>query len=389
MNSSRDNNVVLVFEPASDAHWMKDVVQFPNALAEELFKKKAILLTRPNNYQQEIAQHIDLVFLGGMVRENETVFATSNFSAIVTDRQWYSEACKIAAKLGNILILYPWYGNPFKGAFSFKLRRWFKNKRGTVILKTDGLLQDRAAHHTTLKQRWKDLRQFYLIDKIIIENRRVYTDLRRYSPQFTSKLAYIPNCPVDIYSNEKLVRYSDRHNKILFVGRVDDWEKGADILLEAWINIASQITTWRLEIAGPCSKTFKEHWSNKLKVMNIEKSIHWVGPKDPVELITHYSSSKIVVCSSRKESGPIILSEAALSGCAFIGTMVGEIPEVLDGLPGLIQGSVTLEDQILYFIKHSEVAEAQSKMLLHRMKDRKWSLQIKKAFLTGQPTRKS
>ena len=49
MNNRKEDNVVIVFEAACDAHWMKDVVQFPNALAHDLLGKRAILIARANS----------------------------------------------------------------------------------------------------------------------------------------------------------------------------------------------------------------------------------------------------------------------------------------------------------------------------------------------------
>lgn len=379
--TKKEDNVVLVFEPACDAHWMKDVVQFPNALAQEMYNKNAILIARPNHKQEEIAKHIKMVFFGEPINANEAAFEVSNFSTIITQPAWYLQACKKAADFGSTLILYPWFGNSFKGAFLFKLRRWAKFKKATVIMKTDGLLQASSTHKASFRQQIKDRRRYFFIDKIITENSEVYKDMRMNNPHLSAKLIYLPNCPLEIYHKGNNTPYLERANKFLFVGRVNDKEKGADILIEAWMKIASQLPVWQLDIIGPCSPNFKKEWGIKLAGAKLLHTIQWLDAKKPDELIFHFQNAKIVVCPSRKESGPIILSESVLCGCSFIGNAVGEIPDVLNGLPGLVNDEYTLEKQMLFFAQHPEIASQQAEALFERMKDRKWSVQLKKAAL--------
>ncbi|MGN6800615.1 MAG: glycosyltransferase family 4 protein [Ginsengibacter sp.] len=379
--NKKEGNVVIVFEAACDAHWMKDVVQFPNALANELFGKEAILIARPNNKQEEIAKHINLLFYGRPIEENEVAFEISNFSTIKTEPIWYLQACKKAATMGSTLILYPWFGNAFKGAFLFKLCRWSKFKKAAVIMKTDGLLQGDSTHKASFRKRIKDRCQYFFIDKIIIENSQVYKDMGINNAHFSSKLIYLPNCPLDIYHEDNRIPYPERANKFLFVGRFDDLEKGANILMEAWLKIAPQIPGWQLDIVGPCSPNIKKKWTLELEAAKLLHTVQWFGKKKPEELIYYFRNTKIVVCSSKKESGPIILSESILCGCSFIGRAVGEIPEVLKGLPGLVQNEDTLEKQMLLFAQHPEIAGKQAEALFERMKDRKWSVQVKRAGL--------
>jgi glycosyltransferase involved in cell wall biosynthesis len=378
LKSKREDNVVIVFEPACDAHWMKDVVQFPNALAKELFGRKAVLITRPNDKQLELKKHIDVVFMDEPLPANIEVFNTFDFSKIETRREWYLAACVKATDLGSVLILYPWFGDFTKGAQAFKFHKWKQFKKATVVVKSDGLFQFSSANKATVWQRIKDLRRFYFIDKFIIENKQIFGDMRLNKPQFNSKLVYLPNCPLDMYHEVSPTSYEKRKNQILFVGRVDDTEKGADILFDAWIKIAASIPDWTLHIIGTCSGNIKQEWNTKFSAANVASTIQWVTHQNPSELIARFVGAKIVVCPSRKESGPIILSESILCGCSFIGAAVGEIPEILKELPGLVQNEDTLEKQMLLFARHPEIAFKQAEALFERIKDRKWKVQLKR-----------
>jgi len=378
MKAGKKDNVILVFEPACDAHWMKDVVQFPNALSQHLFNRKAILITRPNHKQIELAKHIGLEFFGKALTENYEHFESVNFSKIITQSQWYLKACKKAADFGSILILYPFYGDAFKGSKYFKIKRWLQFRKAFVIIKSDGTLHRMSTRKASIRQRINDKLKYFFIDRIICENSQVYKDMQVNNSHLLSKIVFLPNCPLDMYHSGKNTPYAERPDIISFIGRVDDNDKGADILLEAWIKVALQIPGWHLKIIGPCSAKLKREWELRLADTKLLDTVIWTGAKHPDELIFHYRTSKTVICSSRKESGPIILSESILCGCSFIGTAVGEIPDVLKDLPGLVKDENTLEKQILFFAQHPEIAGKQAESLFERLKERKWSIQVKK-----------
>ena len=380
-----DKNVIMVFEPACDAHWMKDVVQFPNALALELYNKNAILITRPNHKQTEIAKHIKLKLLGGIFKDNYTSFEISNFSTLTTNYSWYLEACKKAADLGCILILYPFYGDAFRGSKYFKLKRWLKFRKAFVIIKSDGSLEKRSTERASVMRRLKDKFNYLFIDKIICENSQVDENMRINNPHLSTKLIYLPNCPLDNYHDQKITPYAHRSNKVLFVGRVHEKQKGSDILLTSWIKIFNKIPEWTLQIVGPCSESFKNEWVRKLEENKASNTVEWISESSPDQLLRYLNNAKILACPSRWDSGPIIMSEAILSGCSFVGNPVGEIPVVLNNLPGLITENETMESQLLFFAKNSDVAKKQNEALYERIKDRKWSDQVKKLSL--KPTK--
>ena len=132
--------VILVFEPACDAHWMKDVVQFPNAISQMKNSTNATLITRPNHKQKELEKHIHIQYLGGAIQENFLNFEYSDFSKIITNNGWYLNACRKAANLGDTLMLYPWYGDPFKGAKIFKFSTNDQNSLPGTLLIGQGFL---------------------------------------------------------------------------------------------------------------------------------------------------------------------------------------------------------------------------------------------------------
>jgi len=161
------------------------------------------------------------------------------------------------------------------------------------------------------------------------------------------------------------------------VGRISDKEKGGDILLNTWLHIAKKLPDWKLVLVGVSSNVFKKEWEKQLSTNNLTESVVWINGLSPDKLKEQYNTSRIVVCSSRKESGPIVLGEAGLSGCAFIGTNVGEIPTMLNGLPGLVNNVEHFAETMLLFANDSFLAEQQAKNLYNRTKSRNWQEQVK------------
>lgn len=370
-------DVVLVFELTADIHWMKDVVQLPVALAKQT-GGKAHVIVRPNHKQFEVKKHVELHYQGNELDDNYNCFENSDFSNIKADYKWHEKACKRASKIGEILILYPFYGNHLKGAMIFKLSRWLRFKNAFVIIKSDGTLNGWYSARIGFKQKLKDHLKWLFVDKIICESESIYTELKRINHHLLSKIVFIPNCPLEIYHTQKVPEFEFRKNVFLFVGRISDVEKGADILIESWLKVFDKIPNWKLWLVGPYSEEFKTLWGEKISNKKAVDSVIWEGNAAPNDLIKYYQNSKIVICSSRKESGPIVLSEAALSGCSFIGTDVGEISKILENLPGLVFETKDLGETMLMFANNSSIANSQAKELYKRMKDRSWDEQVKK-----------
>lgn len=369
-------DVILVFEITTDSHWMKDVVQFPSAIAKR-FGGEAFIVTRQNDNQTELARHINLFYLG----ENSNKRFTPDLSSIKVSHLWYLRACIKAASLGEILVLYPFFGNPILGSLLFKFSCLLKLKKGKVVIKTDGLLKFLANRKSRLLKLLASL-QFPLFNQIICENETIYKTVLADYPNLFEKLVYIPNCPIDIYHSPNIISFKERPKNFLFVGRVSDKEKGGDVLLETWISVGKKLPNWKLFIVGLCSDEFKSEWKKTLTDNDLSNSVVWINAVKPTELKDVYYQSRIVICSSRKEGAPLIIIEAGLSGCCFIGTSVGDIPSILNGLPSLVNDASQLAETMLQFANDELLAEQQAKELYNRVKSRNWEEQAKKIIIS-------
>lgn len=118
-----------------------------------------------------------------------------------------------------------------------------------------------------------------------------------------------PEYPVDhvCYEKEKM---------ILFCGRLENWSKRIDRLLQIWSNVQHQLPDWRLVIVGNGPAT--EMLQDMAKGLKLER-ISFEGRKRDV---AHYYRKASVVClTSETEGWPLALTEAQAQGC--IGVAFG------------------------------------------------------------------
>ena len=126
-----------------------------------------------------------------------------------------------------------------------------------------------------------------------------------------------------------------RQPRILAVGSINP-RKGQDVLVQAFLQIASRFPEWELDLVGHDGGGGCWQEIERLKSAHPEgKRVNLLGSKDrPMELMARTS---IFVQPSREEALGLALQEAVFAGCPSIGSAVGGIPEVLDeGKTGLL-----------------------------------------------------
>lgn len=118
-----------------------------------------------------------------------------------------------------------------------------------------------------------------------------------------------PEYPVDhvCYEKEKM---------ILFCGRLENWSKRIDRLLQIWSNVQHQLPDWRLVIVGNGPAT--EMLQDMAKGLKLER-ISFEGRKRDVA--RYYRKASVVCLTSETEGWPLALTEAQAQGC--IGVAFG------------------------------------------------------------------
>lgn len=127
-------------------------------------------------------------------------------------------------------------------------------------------------------------------------------------PYDESKCVVLQN-PIPI--PEKLDLTLSREKRIVYVGRLDYWQKRVDRLLAVWGLIHTKFPEWRLSIVGSGEEL--KSLQNIVKKNNLPR-VEFLGFIPDPTLI--YATSEILCLTSTIEGCPMVLLEAQLSGCA-------------------------------------------------------------------------
>lgn len=134
-------------------------------------------------------------------------------------------------------------------------------------------------------------------------------DKRNYQKYVHSKIKCIPNFSTINIKKQSCID----SNIIVAVGRLE-YQKGFDLLLEAWKKISNRIAPWNLLIVGSGSK--RNELIEFIRKNNLEDSVTLL-PATP-NISTIYENASIFVMSSRFEGLPMVLIEAKMAGLPCI-----------------------------------------------------------------------
>lgn len=171
------------------------------------------------------------------------------------------------------------------------------------------------------------------IDIISTETKELYETLNANNI-LQKKVNYIPN---GFYPKSEAIRYEEKQNIILTVGRIGTQQKASEILLKAFSFFYQYNKDWILEFVGPIEDHFKEtietFYREHPDLVNQVKFHGNISNK--VLLKNKYDAAKLFVLTSRWESFGLVLLEAMNSGCTIISTDLMSAKDVTDnGLYG-------------------------------------------------------
>lgn len=111
-----------------------------------------------------------------------------------------------------------------------------------------------------------------------------------------------------------------RDRRVVFVGRLAP-EKGLDLLLESWRQVAPQ--GWTLELIGDGEL--------RTSVAALGASVRWLGWLPPAEVQARMASARFLVMASRWYEGlPMVLLEALSAATPIIVPRLGAMADVVD-----------------------------------------------------------
>jgi glycosyltransferase involved in cell wall biosynthesis len=120
---------------------------------------------------------------------------------------------------------------------------------------------------------------------------------------------------------------ADGPPRIVGAGRLIP-EKGFDLLLLAFADLADEFPDVRLELAGdgPQRSTL-ERLANDLELGDRVRFLGWIPGQG---MGRFFSGARVAVLPSRMNEGlPMVLVEAGVAGCALVGTDVGGIRDIV------------------------------------------------------------
>ncbi|RFU85315.1 glycosyltransferase family 4 protein [Streptomyces triticagri] len=146
-----------------------------------------------------------------------------------------------------------------------------------------------------------------------------------------NNVGHLPN-PLPVLPAEP----SPRTGRIVTsIGRLDD-QKGIDMLLEAWAEVAPLHPDWQLHIYGDGDRDEEAALRRQCWALGLDGSVRWQGrTDDPVAALR---TSSVFVQSSRYEGFPLALMEAMATGVAPVAfdCAPGVREIVRDGQDGLL-----------------------------------------------------
>ena len=115
------------------------------------------------------------------------------------------------------------------------------------------------------------------------------------------------------------IEQAGKKRYILFLGRIDIYQKGLDILLEAFTMVAAQLPDVRLVIAGSGTEQQLEKLGSQVAKNIYKDRIELAGQVDQEEAAHLMRSALMLAMPSRYEAWPLTAIEAGAAGTPVVG----------------------------------------------------------------------
>lgn len=196
------------------------------------------------------------------------------------------------------------------------------------------------------------------LDKFVVLTKNDYEQW----PEIYNKTV-IPNFISNFPNHYSLLK----NKKIIAVGRYS-WEKGFDLLIEAWESVALKYPEWTLHIYGLGDKEFYQKLARE---KGIEDKITCHSFAE--DIYEKYRDCSIFVLSSRHEGFGLVLAEAMATGLPSVAFNCPEGPSdiVTDGVDGILVengNTLKLAEGLMYLISHEKERELYGKNARENMK---------------------
>ncbi len=136
------------------------------------------------------------------------------------------------------------------------------------------------------------------------------------------------------------IDYDDSKINLLFVGRYH-FVKGVDILLKAFKILPDSVKD-KIHLFMFGIGSLSDFIGDFIGRNNLETTVSFSGPVDAKTLSTYFSFVDFLVIPSRRESIPVVFSEAVQKGVPIVATPVGDLPYLINKYKcGLVSDKVS------------------------------------------------
>lgn len=162
----------------------------------------------------------------------------------------------------------------------------------------------------------------------------VLTEKSKASWPELSNVTVIPDpIPMQVECGERNVELGMKAKRVVTIGRYA-YQKGYDLLLQAWAEVEKHYPDWSLDIFGQGDQTVYRQLMTELGIDT--DRCHLNGPVEDV--VKTYQNSNIFVLSSRFEGFGLVLVEAMACGLPVVSFDCPAGPDeiIADGVDGLL-----------------------------------------------------
>lgn len=157
----------------------------------------------------------------------------------------------------------------------------------------------------------------------------VNKELKEWASTFLKqhKVAYLPNFPVNIYSEKRTKLKGEVGKKIVCLANLRH-PKDHYTLVKAFKLVVNDYKDWSLHLVGKdLSDSYSENLKALVEKLDLNKNVFFYGECQDVDHILNQAT--IGVLSSESEGLPLSLLEYGLAGLPVVVTNVGECGEVV------------------------------------------------------------
>ena len=181
-------------------------------------------------------------------------------------------------------------------------------------------------------------------------------------PELTN-LVVIPN----FAGSDTSYRSSLTNHRVIAVGRYS-WQKGFDLLINAWKLVNASHPDWFLDIYGGGDNGFYQKLADELELSSVV-TCH----SSAENIYDKYAESSLFVLSSRYEGFGLVLVEAMGTGLPVVSFACpcGPRDIVEDGETGLLvppENVEQLAEKICFLIEHKDIRQAMGEKAIKRAK---------------------